>query len=73
MTKLGVKVNFFYWLNFSILVGMMLSIRMVSAQELPPSVDPGRIDQDLRPPTPSQPLDRIEVPDIPDAIACICI
>jgi len=41
MTKLGVKVNLLYLLNFSILVGMMLSIRMVSAQELPPSVDPG--------------------------------
>ena len=39
------------------------------AQELPPSIDPGRIDQELRPPRPSEPPDRIEVPDIPDAIA----
>ena len=69
MTKLGLKANFFCLLNFSTLVGMMLSAQVVSAQQLPPSVDPGRIDQDLRPPTPSQPSDRIEVPDIPDAIA----
>lgn len=37
-------------------------------QELPPSIDPGRIDQELRTPSPSELPDRIEVPNILDAI-----
>jgi hemolysin activation/secretion protein len=48
---------------------VLLSSSVSFAQELPPFLDPGRIDQELRPPQPSQPSDRIEVPDIPDAIA----
>ena len=69
MTRLNLKLSIPYFLSFSTLIWTLLLAQSALTQEIPSTVDPGRIDQELRPPRPSDPSDSIQVPDIPDAVA----
>lgn len=48
---------------------LLLPAQSALAQEIPSTFDPIGIDQELKPPRPSDPPDSIQVPDIPDAVA----